>query len=115
MMPEKQPDVYNIIWASICQYVAQNQMLITGMLVAGVLSFARVMSDGKKDTVWGVIFEVLTCTFFVGAMFDLLDDFGIQQDWYRALAVAIGVYGTILVRKFSNYFIKRFGGEDENQ
>lgn len=112
-MPEKQPDVYNIIWASLCQYFAQHQLVLTGMLFTGLLSFARVMSDKKRDTFWGGVFEILSCVFMVGAMFELLDDLNIEPDWYRALAVAIGMYGTILIRKFSNYFLRRWGIDEE--
>lgn len=110
-MPEKQPDVYNIIWASICQYVVQNQALLTGMLVTGLIAFLRKMSDKQKDTFWGILCEIMTCIFFVGALFELLDDLSIDKDWYRMIAVGIGLYGTILIRMFSDFWISKISGQ----
>lgn len=110
-MPEKQPDVYNIIWAGICQYVSQHQTLLTGMFFTGIIAFLRKMSDQESDTFWGILCEVMTCVFFVGALFEVLDELNIHQDWFKLIAVGIGVYGVILIRMFSDFWISKITGK----
>lgn len=122
-MPEKQPDIYKLIWLYFTEFVLLHKTMLCAVLVTGLVAFLKAMSDKKKDTFWSVLTECIFCMLIVGALFYLLDEFNIHEDWIRPIAVGVGYYGTAKIRQISDKFLEKLGittpskkeQDDENQ
>lgn len=113
-MPEKNADVYAIIWAwFVHQWNSQNH-LICGVAVAVITSISQAFLNGKKDTALRVLAEAVMCGLIVGATVPLLDDVGLKgTQWVQPISIIIGYYGTsgiriAMKRGLIPYLSKRF-------
>lgn len=113
-MPEKQPDIWAAIAAQMYHYFLKHDTMICTAVGAAILTLGKMLSDGKRDSFWGLLTESLTAALFVGAVYQILDDFNIPQDSIYLISVGVGVLGTGMIRQLLVKWLKRLGVLEDN-
>lgn len=108
-MPEKQPDIWAAIAANMYNYFLKHDTMLCVAIGTAVVTIGKLLSDGKRDTFWGVLTEALIAAFTIGAAFELIDNLGYEEEYIYAVGVLLCTFGTKFIRSYLVGWLKNKG------
>lgn len=108
-MPEKNPDIYALIWAWLQSKFATHDVAICGVVVAFFVSLLKSFLHDPKDTPKRVLAEACLCSLLVYSVNPLLVYAGLDKSLLIPIGTAIGMFGTSFIRQQMFKYLKSKG------
>lgn len=108
-MPEKQPDIWAAIAAQMYNYFLKHDTMLCVAIGTAVVTIGKMLSDGKRDTIWGVLTEALIAAFTIGAAFKVIKILDYHEDYIYGVGVIICTFGTKIIRSYLVNWLKSKG------
>ncbi|BFQ93266.1 phage holin, lambda family [Gallibacterium anatis] len=108
-MPEKDPNVWLIVWA----YIQQNYNAITGFVMAFFMSMLRAWFLQQKSSYRQRILDGAICGALTLSCMSLLNHFGLHENLSTFIGGMIGFIGAEKIREFLFKFITKKVSKDE--
>lgn len=96
-MPERNPDLYQLIWGYMASVFSQNKEAITMAFFSGIMAIAKACKTGKFSRFWAGLFEMILCSTIAASLFPLMKWLELPPEVGSFIAVAIGWFGSDIV------------------
>lgn len=108
-MLKEDPNLWQSLHQHLAQYFATHSSMLCVAIGTAVITLGKTLSDNKRDKFWGVLTESLLSAFIIGAVFKLLDEFGLSEDYIYAVGVFLSLFGVGGVRSMLVKYLKKHG------